>query len=188
MDRNKLIEDNMINVVKAAKRFYRNVTSDQRGIVSLDDLISAGNWALVKAASEFDETRGAKFSTAAYKWINGAIQAELNYYLGNRSLLLDDESWERIADSGEGVEERAINNASPTGLSEKKQSAIITGKLKEFNLKGDELKVYLAVNGIGCRKVTNLKSLARELGKTEMEIRRLRQSGERKIRKEIYNV
>ena len=72
-------------------------------------------------------------------------------------------------------------------LPENKKTVIIKRKLKEFGLTNDERRVYMEVNGIGCKKVTNLKSLARELGKREMDVRRLKQSAERKIRKEIFD-
>ena len=65
---------------------------------------------------------------------------------------------------------------------------IITGKLSEFGLTKDEIRVYLATHGVGQEKVTNMRTLARELGKRELDIRRMNQSAERKIRKEYFDV
>ena len=68
-------------------------------------------------------------------------------------------------------------------LPEKEQVQIINKKLKGLGLTKDERSVFLAVNGVGCEKVTNLKALARQLGKRESEIRRIKQHAEEKVRK-----
>lgn len=43
----------------------------------------------------------------------------------------------------------------------------------------------MALNGIGCSKVTNLRVLAGQLKKREIEIRRIKQSAETKLRKSL---
>ena len=188
MDRNTLIENHMDLVRKAAYRFYKYVSPNHRGMVGVDDLISAGYVGLAEAADNFKEDGGASFSTYAYYWINEAIQAELRFYCVKDALLIDDESWEKITDEKKDTENEDPDDASVLELPENKKTVIIKRKLKELGLTPDELRVYLEVKGIGCKKVTNLKSLARELGKKEMDVRRLKQSAERKIRKEISDV
>ncbi len=187
MNANKLIEDHLDSVQKAAYHFYKSVPNDKRGIVSIEDLICAGNVGLVEAATRFKEGGEAKFSTYAYKWINGAIIAELNFYIGARALLLDNEKMESIhsTESNAG-ESDDVNDISD--IPEEKQVEIITGKLNEFGLSKDEIRVYLATHGVGQEKVTNMRTLARELGKREYDIRRMNQSAERKIRKEYFDV
>ena len=188
MSTNKLIEDHLDRVKKAAYHFYRSVPNDKRGIVSIEDLICAGNVGLVEAAARFKEGGEAKFSTYAYKWINGAILAELNFYLGARALLLDDETLGSIPSSVNSSEEPTADEYDISEIPEEEQVAIITGKLNEFGLSGEEIKVYLAIHGVGQEKVTNMRTLARKLGIREMDIRRLNQSAERKIRKEFFDV
>jgi RNA polymerase sigma factor (sigma-70 family) len=50
--------------------------------VPYDDLISAAYWGLVVAVNKFDPTRGNKFSTMAYVWIEKSVQREV--YLWKR--------------------------------------------------------------------------------------------------------
>ena len=64
--RNELVQANLRFVVSVAKG-YRN-----RGL-SLEELVSAGNIGLLKAAERFDETRGIKFISYGVWWVRQAI-------------------------------------------------------------------------------------------------------------------
>ena len=66
----KLVDHNRSFVVSIAKQ-YQN-----RG-VPFADLISAGNFGMMKAAKKFDVTRGFKFITYAHKYVRGAILLEI---------------------------------------------------------------------------------------------------------------
>lgn len=67
----KLVESNLRFVISVAKDY-------QNQGLPLSDLISEGNYGLIKAAKKFDPTRGFKFISYAVWWVRQSIIQSLN--------------------------------------------------------------------------------------------------------------
>lgn len=65
--REKLINSNLRFVISLARRL-------NKGAVPLEDLISAGNEGLVRAAADYEPDRGVKFISYAVAWIRSKMQ------------------------------------------------------------------------------------------------------------------
>ena len=188
MDKNELVEEKKhMDYAKAlAQHYYCFVPDEKRGLVKIEDLVSAGYEGLVMAAEKFRSGSGATFKTYSTKWIKGMIIRELIFYIGKDALLLGDDEEKILKAYARMVADQTVDPEHDrfdiSGIPEEEKVKIITSKLAEYKLTEDEISVYLAVNGIGCSKVTNLSALARKLKKMEIEIRRLKQSAEDKMK------
>lgn len=187
MSRNNLqsmIEDPKVieHVTKLAWHYYRLIRDEKRGLITIEDLISAGYEGALVAAGRYKSDSGAKFTTYSTDWIRGEMIREMIFYVGKDALLIEDIE-KMPALRGKEASADADDTFDISDIPPEEQLEIITSKLVEYNLARVEISVYLAVNGIGCDKVTNLKALGRQLNKREMEIRRIRQSAENKVKR-----
>ena len=180
-DKSKLIHENLEYVNKIASKYIVCVSAEKKGLITLEDLKSAGYEGLTKAANNYNPDTKVKFSTYAFKCIKGEIIRELIFYTGKEALLIDDKDIGNMVSNNVNVEDITENDIG--SIPQEKQVEIIKSKLKEYKLDKDEIEVFLAVNGVGCDKVTNYRVLARQLGKREYEIRRIKQHAEEKVRK-----
>ena len=85
----RFIEANMRLVVQIAGKFRRQRTAC---FLELTDLTQFGVFGLNRAIEKFDVTRGYKFCTYAYKWIQQSISRSINAY--ERQIRLPDKSAE----------------------------------------------------------------------------------------------
>ncbi|MCR4788916.1 MAG: sigma-70 family RNA polymerase sigma factor [Lachnospiraceae bacterium] len=183
MDNKELIESSEGLIRKIAWDYMKCIVDDRRGMVTYEDLFSAGYEGLLEAAQRYDAKKKVKFSTYAYSWIKNAILKELLFYFDKDALLIDPEEWDRYAPSGNRVEDEAMSGFDISSISVADQVRIISKKLSDHGLSEDEIEVYLAINGIGCDRVTNLYYLARKMGKSEIEIRYIKQRALDKLKK-----
>ena len=183
MDKYELIEENIEYAGKIASKYYRYIPDEKRGIVTIEDLKAAGYEGLVEAAGKYSTGKNGKFTTYAYNWIKGRIIDEMIFYLGKDALLMDGK--EMFTYREKSAEEQATETAGFDDIPDDEKCRIITSALENYGLTSDEVKVFLAVNGVGEPKVTNLSKLARRMGKREMEIRRIRQLAEEKVKKTL---
>ena len=85
--KNRFIEANLRLVVQIARNFKRTRSAH---FLELTDLAQFGVFGLVRAVDKFDPSRGYKFCTYAYRWIQQFISRSINYY--ERQIHLPDES------------------------------------------------------------------------------------------------
>jgi len=85
----RFIEANLRLVVQIAGKFKRHRVAQH---LELTDLSQFGVFGLIRAVEKFDPTRGYKFSTYAYRWIQQSISRSINYY--ERLIHLPDKSAE----------------------------------------------------------------------------------------------
>ena len=156
-----------------------------RGLLTIEDLISAGYEGLTKAACNYDPHNGAKFTTYSSMWIKKEMFKEMYFYIGKEALLLDNETEQMQVSVDKSAEDVSLRGPQICEIPQKEQVRIIKEALNKFKLTEDEIKVYLAVNGIGCSKVTNMRALAGQMKKREMDIRRIKQSAENKLKKTL---
>jgi len=79
---NKIVEGDteaIDELVKANLKFVISIAKEYQGLgLPLPDLISEGNYGLIKSASKFDPTRGYRFISYAVWWIRQSIIQSLN--------------------------------------------------------------------------------------------------------------
>ena len=189
-ERIELIEEpeHLDHVKKIAGHYYKYVPDDKRGLLTIEDLISAGYEGLANAAANYDPEIGVKFTTYSSKWIKGEIINEMIFYIGRDALLFDNETEQMLVSNDRGVEDSATGGLDIGEIPQEEQVKIIKRKLNEYKFTKDEMTVYMAVNGIGCSKVTNLRVLAGQLKKREMDIRRIKQSAESKLKRSLDRI
>ena len=189
-ERIELIEEpeHLDHVKKIAGHYYKYVPDDKRGLLTIEDLISAGYEGLANAAANYDPEIGVKFTTYSSKWIKGEIINEMIFYIGRDALLFDNETEQMLVSNDRGVEDSTTGGLDIGEIPQEEQVKIIKRKLNEYKFTKDEMTVYMAVNGIGCSKVTNLRVLAGQLKKREMDIRRIKQSAESKLKRSLDRI
>jgi RNA polymerase primary sigma factor len=97
----ELVESNLKFVISIAKEY-------QGQGLSLSDLISEGNFGLVKAATRYDHTRGFRFISYAVHWIRQSIIQSLNE--NSRTIRLPSNVIQKISQMRKEIEKFEFEN------------------------------------------------------------------------------
>lgn len=168
-DVNAIVKDNLNLVIRVAQNFrvrynYPNV----------DDLVSAGEEALVIAAQRYDETRG-KFAPYANSCIWGAMLNELDNLRPAKKAKVDTESLEdRINDNGEARWDMSFDTTPPAWQT-------VDDLLRKAQLAAREDYVIRKKYGIDMDKMST-DELAAELGITVQMVNYIKRQAFDKIR------
>ena len=179
--RNQLIHAHLSLVVRVAKVYMPPCDE-------IMDLIQEGNIGLIYAVDKFDPTRGTKFSTYAFYWINKHIQRFLNHEPddlvsldmeindGSETLLLSD----TIEDKGTILGGQTIPHIDAVMEYEEMQS-----KVREMlsRLPEREREVIRLLYGLDNYPVLSRNEVAQIIGVTPQFISRIRIDSLRQLEK-----
>ena len=168
-DINAIVKENVSLVCHLAKKI-----KVQYNYPNEDDLVSAGEEALVMAAQRYDKTKG-KFASYAYTCIWGAMLNELKYLCSAQKAGFDIESLEeRIDDNGDAYWDMSFDTTLPAWL-------IVDYLLRKTQLTSRENYVIRKKYGIDLEKMST-NELAEELGVTVQMVNHIKRQAFDKIR------
>ena len=169
-DYNKLIK----SIVKKVKQRFQKFTL-------VDDDLSQRGWLeLITAYFSFDETMGIKFTTYSYQRVFRGIMAEAVSEINSGTVNSEKLSNVIYLDEAElDIVDENVYEFDEDGSCEK-----LMGLVRQ-NLSQDEFKLLCCAYGIDCKQCSDPKKLAKQFGLTELEVKRLIESGKRKLR-ELY--
>lgn len=189
--RKRLIESNLRFVLKVARK-YQNYGLD------FDDLVTAGNIGLIKAADKFDASKQNKFITYAVWWIRDAIQKEIrNCAKGIRFPASKYEEMKDFKWNIASLDESIGNNDGSAVLGEFIDDARIVDPEVMFmrelmhsemlevmdGLKAKEKAVITMRYGLDGNEPMTLSAIGASLGYTKEGIRQIEKVAIKKLRK-----
>lgn len=202
VDEERLIEDNL-GIVKSLAMKYAK--AGYRGC-DFEELVAVGNLRLVKCAKSFDDTTGVKFSTYAYKSIEGEI---LSYIHKNMAILsvpvrdMREMNKNLMEQKNQGAEAVALDKLSvlsidsdecqetgelEPGFDEALNTEFMGWLLSEIQLivKPKEYDILCKVFGLNGAEPMPRKDVAKELGVSPSRIGMIIDNVMRKIRNSKY--
>ncbi len=183
---NSLVEANLRLVVATARKY-------QGKGLSIDDLISEGNIALVKAATKFDATRGLRFAGYAVVMIRRQMEKALETETMETSVPAEGvaRSASRSAslDAPLGIKPNmsllaVLTNDSLPPTDSRLFSASLLDSVERavHSLNERERQVVTAYFGIGCEHAT-MAEIADEMGLKRERVRQIRDRAVRRMKK-----
>jgi RNA polymerase sporulation-specific sigma factor len=181
--RDSLIESNLKMVIHMANK-YKSFTENDNSI-DIEDLISVGMEALIKAVDSFDINKNTKFATYAYRCISNNILC----YLRKRKGIYDVSIHERVSVNGEEEDIYLIDvlrdkNDSTEAFIDAEESKYLSDLL--CILTERERLIFTLYYGIGCESASQSK-IAKQLNVSRSSISKILKKATIKLRDEIKN-
>lgn len=171
--RNKLIEAHLKYVFKIASR-YRD-----KGL-TMQELISEGNYGLIKSISRFDENRNIKFATYAMFWIRQAISDAISRL---KSHSFQEVDWMDFADGKRENAQTQFQRGQSYNTDKQILQDETIGKLLD-KLNDKERKVIEMYYGINGNDEHTLVAVSKEFGVSSERVRQIKKTAIMKMRTE----
>lgn len=151
--------------------------------LSAEDLRQRGWLELIEAADRYEEEKGVKFTTYAYRAVMEGIRREAFFQIDRSGVTGKDGAADCVSiDEGSGVIRKLSEEAFFRSEAEH------TDREKKEQLREDlqllteqEKRVLCMAYGIGCERCADAGKIAGALHMRELEVRRALQSGKRKL-------
>ena len=184
--REQLIHAHLSLVVRVAKIYMPPCDENM-------DLIQEGNIGLIKAVDKFDPTRGTKFSTYAFFWINKHIQRFLNHEpdaLVSLDMELTDSSEHLLLSDTIADRPTILGGRTIQHIDTKIENEELQSKVREMlsHLPEREREVIRLLYGLDNYPVLSRNEVAQIIGVTPQFISRIRIDSLRQLEKEAVTV
>jgi len=190
----QLATANLRYVVTIARQYLPQISNlkSQTSNLTADDLISEGNFGLMKAAARFDGSHGKRFVTFAAPYIRQSIEHALSTLNTQRSAF-SGEMGPSILSTDESLPLGSNNNFTLLNVLEDKDAPQADAPLERATLSAELLNAASVLNereravitrlfGIGCERLTMIEA-AMELGLKRERVRQIRDVALRKMKK-----
>lgn len=162
--------------------------------ISEDDVMQSGLIGIICAVKRYDPQKGVKFSTYAYNWISGEIKKEIGLQFNSLGLTNVDRF---IASESLDDENSLLSDCLISDQISAIDKIIENEELAENNncfakafseLTENEKKVLFMVYGVDCERTSNHKKIARELGISQIQVKKNINSAMSKLKKAMEEI
>lgn len=161
----KIITSNLKFVVSIAKR-YRKYG------VNFADLISEGNFGLIKAVGNFDEKKGIRFISYAVWWIKAYIQEYINSVINNNIIDFEGLNYNNVDNEYE-ENSNIINNEFEDEMINAQSRDTSLTELMEC-LEKREQEILILYFGLYGNKESTLDEIGDEMNLTKERVRQIK--------------
>ena len=151
--------------------------------LSAEDLRQRGWLELIEAAGRYDEEKGVKFTTYAYRAVAEGIRREAVFQIDRSGVTGKDGAAECVSlDEENGMIRKISEDAfflSGAELADRERQEQLRTDLQLLSER--EKRVLCMAYGIGCGRCADARKIAAALDMRELEVRRALQSGKRKL-------